>query len=420
MLEQPHFGRQLRKLRLERGLSQAAVVGEGMSTGYLSRLESGERRPTGRVVAYLAQQLGVAVSALTEPRGGGCLSRALAVATSAPPGTDSAADLLQAVRDDERDDPAGRWQALWLLSRISNRDGDYEQERGHLLELMELSDMIAAPELRVRSNVRYARCLCALGEVRAAEPAAVSAVAIARGEHLPVADTMAALMVLIAIETELGRLDAADRHVREMERDLLPAAASPQAAEALWTASVVSARQGDHATARSRLEAALGLLQGGDGLTLWTRLRTAAAAAAVQMSPPRVEAAERWLNEAATILELVGTPSQLQELGALRAHIAFHQGRLDDARAQCHALLSGEDLRLPYGDRVRLAVLEGRLMILEGRTDQGVAALRRLGQQATDARNLDLATHVWQSLATTLADVRAPGGRGRRSVTGGG
>ncbi|MFI5972420.1 helix-turn-helix domain-containing protein [Streptomyces sp. NPDC051452] len=407
MLEQPHFGRQLRKLRLERGLSQAALVGEGMSTGYLSRLESGERRPNGRVVTYLAQQLGVDVATLTEPRAGGCLSHALAAVASAPPGTDCVQALLRAVREDERDDPAGRWQALWLLGRISNRDGDYEQERAHLLELIELSDLIAAPDLRVRSNAQYARCLCALGDMRAARPVAVTALAVARGAQLPAADTMAALLVLICVETELGRLDSADRHVREMERDLLPGAAPAQAAEALWTASVVSDRQGDQVTAGARLEAALGLLQGRDGLALWTRLRTAATAVALQMTPPRVEAADRWLGEAGTVLELIGTPVQLQELYALRAHLAFQQGRLDEARSLCHDLLSGGELRLPYGDRVRLAALEGRLLILAGRVDQGVAALRRLGQQATEARNLDLATHVWQCLATTLADVHA-------------
>ncbi|MET8228406.1 helix-turn-helix transcriptional regulator, partial [Streptomyces sp. NPDC005301] len=46
MLRQPAFGRRLRGLRVARGLSQTALVGEGMSTGYLSRLESGARQPT--------------------------------------------------------------------------------------------------------------------------------------------------------------------------------------------------------------------------------------------------------------------------------------------------------------------------------------------------------------------------------------
>ncbi|CAM5601615.1 ATP/maltotriose-dependent transcriptional regulator MalT OS=Streptomyces griseomycini OX=66895 GN=FHS37_004078 PE=4 SV=1 [Streptomyces griseomycini] len=98
----------------------------------------------------------------------------------------------------------------------------------------------------------------------------MEALSIARAGDLPVADVMAALMVLISIETELGRLDEAGQHVAELERDLLPSAAPAQAAEALWTAAVVSNRQGDHAAAQARLETALGLVQGKDDLVLWT------------------------------------------------------------------------------------------------------------------------------------------------------
>jgi transcriptional regulator with XRE-family HTH domain len=411
MLEQPHFGRRLKRLRLARGLSQAGLVGEGMSTGYLSRLESGERRPTERAVSYLAHRLGVDTSALTGPSDGRSLTGVLAAVASAPPGTDDTAALSRAVEEDAGEDPAARWQALWLLSRAAGRDGDYELERTRLLELIELSDRLEAPELRARSRVRYARCTRALGDMRTAEPAAVEALSVARAAELGVSDTLAALMVLISVETELGRLETAGRHVAELERDLLPRAAAAQAAEALWTAAVVSNRQGDDATARARLDTALGLLQGKDDLTLWTRLRAAATAAALQMSPPRVAAAERWLDEAASVLHLIGTPLQLQELRALQAHLAFHQGRWDDARALSQALLTEEDLRLSYRDRVRLSVLDGRLLILAGRADEGIAALQQLGRQATESRNLDLAAHIWQALATTLAEVRSPEAR---------
>ncbi|MFF5157802.1 helix-turn-helix domain-containing protein [Streptomyces sp. NPDC000348] len=411
MLEQPHFGRRLKRLRLARGLSQAGLVGEGMSTGYLSRLESGDRRPTERAVSYLAHRLGVDPSALTGPSDGRSLTGVLAAVASAPPGTDDTAVLSRAVEEDAGEDPAARWQALWLLSRAAGRDGDYELERTRLRELIELSDLLEAPELRVRSRVRYARCTRALGDMRTAEPAAVEALSVARAAELGVSDTLAALMVLISIETELGRLETAGRHVAELERDLLPLATAAQAAEALWTAAVVSTRQGDDATARARLDTALGLLKSKDDLTLWTRLRAAATAAALQMSPPRVTAAERWLDEAASVLHLIGTPLQLQELRALQAHLAFHQGRLDDARALSEALLTEEDLRLSYRDRVRLSVLDGRLMILTGRADEGIAALERLGRQAAESGNLDLSAHIWQALATTLADVRSPGAR---------
>ncbi|MEU9354566.1 helix-turn-helix domain-containing protein [Streptomyces griseoloalbus] len=406
MLEQPLFGRRLRRLRLERGMSQASLVGEGMSTGYLSRLESGERRPTERAVAYLAERLGVDVSTLAQSSDGHSLSHVLAAVTSAPPGVDDTAALSHAVDEDAGDDPAARWQALWLLSRADGRNGDYQRERARLLELIELSDLLDAPDLRARSHAQYARCLRALGDMRTAEPAAVEALSIARTGDLSVSDTLATLMVLISIETELGRLDEAGRHVDELERDLLPSVAPAQAAEALWTAAMVSNRQGDHAAAQARLESALDLVQGRDDLGLWTRLRAAATAAALQMSPPRVAAADRWLSEAASVLNLIGTPLQVQELRSLQAHLAFHKGQLNEARTLSSALLAEKDLRLSYRDRVRLSVLDGRLSILDGRVDEGIGALQQLGQQATESRNFDLAAHVWQTLATTLADVR--------------
>ncbi|GAB2587759.1 hypothetical protein GCM10027168_20760 [Streptomyces capparidis] len=418
MLEQPHFGRRLKRLRLARGLSQAGLVGEGMSTGYLSRLESGERRPTERAVAYLAGRLGVDTSALTGPADGRSLTGVLAAVASAPPGTDDTAALSRAVEEDTGEDPAARWQALWLLSRAAGRDGDHEGERTRLRELVELSDLLAAPELRARSRVHYARCTRALGDMRAAEPAAVEALSIARAAELSVSDTLAALTALIGVETELGRPEAAGRHVEDMERDLLTRAAPAQAAEALWTAAVVSSRQGDDDAAMARLDRALDLLRGQDDPSLWARLRAAASAVALQMSPPRVAAAERWLAEAAPVLDLIGTPPQLQELRALQAQLAFHRGRLDDARALTRALLSAQDLRLPYRDRVRLSVLDGRLMILAGRADEGTTALRRLDAQATESGNLDLATHIRQALATTLAEVRSPGAAPERNRSG--
>ncbi|MEV7074319.1 helix-turn-helix transcriptional regulator [Streptomyces sp. NPDC093990] len=411
MLDQPQFGRRLKRLRTARGLSQADVVGDDMSTGHLSRLESGDRRPTERTVAYLAHRLGVDTSALTGQADGTSLSGALAAAASAPPGTDGTAALGRAVEEDACEDPAARWHALWLLSQAAGRDGDHRRERTHLLQLLSLSRTLDAPDLLTRSLVRHARCARALGDMRTAESAAAEALSVARTAHLCVPDTLAALLELISIETDLGRWEAASQHVDELDRDLLPRASAVQAAEALWTAAVVSSRKGDDAAALARLDTALELLKGGqDDLTVWARLRTAATATALQMSPPRVAVAERWLTEAASVLDLIGTPAQLQELHALQAHLAFAQGRFEDAAQLSRAVLSEEDLRLPYRDRVRLSVLDGRLAIHAGRVEEGVAALQQLARQATQSRHVDLAAHVWQVLATTLAAGLHPSG----------
>jgi transcriptional regulator with XRE-family HTH domain len=57
----------IRRLRMERGLSQQALATkEKISRGYLARLEAAEQDPTLGVLERLAKALGVPVTALLE------------------------------------------------------------------------------------------------------------------------------------------------------------------------------------------------------------------------------------------------------------------------------------------------------------------------------------------------------------------
>jgi tetratricopeptide (TPR) repeat protein len=51
------LGARLKSARVARGLTQSALAGEGISTGYVSRIESGARRPTLKVLVELARRL---------------------------------------------------------------------------------------------------------------------------------------------------------------------------------------------------------------------------------------------------------------------------------------------------------------------------------------------------------------------------
>src|SRR5438132_11688623 len=53
------IGRRLRRLRLERGLSQRGLSGPGVSYAYISRIEAGARRPSVKALRTLARKLGV-------------------------------------------------------------------------------------------------------------------------------------------------------------------------------------------------------------------------------------------------------------------------------------------------------------------------------------------------------------------------
>ncbi|WP_374776140.1 helix-turn-helix domain-containing protein [Streptomyces sp. NBC_01310] len=214
MLEQPAFGQRLRALRRERGLSQAALAAGGLSTGYLSRLESGTRPPTRRVVEHLTRRLGLPASAFA--RGSSqSLSQALAVAMSSArigPVADELAVLLHAGED--RLDPALRWQSLWLLASVRAEEARYEDEHELLVELGELSEAIGIPELTVRARIRLSRCCLLLGNTSRAHTEAREAHRLAAG--LSVDDRSAALHALIRAEAEAGRSDEARSHAREL------------------------------------------------------------------------------------------------------------------------------------------------------------------------------------------------------------
>ncbi|NUP41851.1 MAG: helix-turn-helix domain-containing protein [Streptomyces sp.] len=402
MLEQPAFGRRLKELRVERGLSQAALAGTEISTGYLSRLESGARQPTDRVVSYFAKVLGVDRSAFDSPPSGGSLAQALSIATSA--GDDAGIENLIAVLDQVRDEtPALRWQALWLIAQHWQRLGKRAEEQACLEELVQLADELALPELQCRAGSQLARSLRSTGEVALALGTAVNAYQLASTAGLSATDTGGALLALVSVEAEAGRLPDARAHSDELVQ-LVEGRSDPLAAQALWSAATVRARQGDHEAAHGFIERAMKELDSSVDLALWARLRLAAASLCLQSTPPRTERAGECLAEASTALALVGTPVLRQELLTLQTHLAFEQGRYADARS-LHDQLHRDELRLTHRDRVRLQMLDSRLMLLEGREAEGIRRLKELGEEARQQSNIDLAAEIWRILAESLENV---------------
>jgi transcriptional regulator with XRE-family HTH domain len=397
MVEQPAFGRRLRELRTERGLSQAAVAGDDMSTGYLSRLESGARQPTARAVAYLAERLQVDPSEFDEPSVGS-VAEALALATSAE-GDEALKKLAAALELSPAVDPTLRWQALWLLAGAAAGRGARREEADLLEELVRTSEELMLPELRCRARAQFARCLRSLGEIPGALKAGQDAYRLAQDHKLAVRDTGAALLTLVSVEAEAGRLSDARAHADDLV-ELVAERTGTLRAEALWSAATVNFRQGDSAAAVRLLEQAIAEFDSRDDLVLWMRLRLAAASLYLQVTPRRLDECRRRLDEAEPALALVGTPVLHQEMLTLRVHLAFEDGRYADARA-AHDELVLDDLKLTYRDRIRLDMLHNRLLILEGHAQQGIQQLRELAERAQQTSNIDLAAEIWRTLAET-------------------
>ncbi|MFE2377245.1 tetratricopeptide repeat protein [Streptomyces sp. NPDC059398] len=395
-MQQPHFGRRLKQLRTERGLSQSALVGDGMSTGYLSRLESGARRPTDRAVDYLCRRLGVEREAFEEP-GRRPFLQALAIASS---GEAPAAEVDELLGGSDAEDPALQWHAFWLIAGRKQRQGQVAQARDGFREAVRIADELDVPELRCRARTQLARCLRSLGEFDDALTVAEQAYRVTRDAELPGPEAGAALLTLISCEAETGRLPDARAHADEL-LGLVGDSDGAPAAEARWASATVRVRQGDYDGAQRLLGEALDRLASGDDLLLWLRLRLAAASLSLQSRPPLVTRAAALLAEAEPAVALVGTDVTRQELAALRARLAFHQDRLDDAREIVRSLRD-EPQRLSHRDQLRFQVLEAQLMILGGERTEGAQRLRRLGEEAQRGADVDLAAEAWRLLAESL------------------
>ncbi|MFF3469316.1 helix-turn-helix domain-containing protein [Streptomyces sp. NPDC002619] len=415
MPQQPAFGRRLRKLRMARGLSQTALAGDGMSTGYLSRLESGARQPTDRAVTYLAERLGLKAADFEEPAGGS-LAHALSLVAST--GSEDALETLrEALAAEAHETPVLRWQALWQLARQRRVQGDHIGERAYLEELVRLGDEVGLSELRVRGLTRLARCLRSLGEIPAALDACVTAHHLARDSDLGGEDRSAVLLALVSVEAEAGRMPDARAHADELA-DLVEGRSDALWAEAMWTVAAVRVRQGDYPAAQAYLEQALEKFGSSEDLVLWLRLRLAAGRLHLQKTPPDTEAAQRCVTAAESALAFVGTPGLRQELTALRADLAFLTARYDDARVLLGELAL-EEPRMTYRDRVRLDILRHQLRILSG-DDSGVRGLRALAEQAQTDANIDLAADIWRILAEALAQTQAHRAAGPSAAAGAG
>ncbi|AKJ15799.1 DNA-binding protein (plasmid) [Streptomyces incarnatus] len=399
MLQQPAFGSRLRKLRQSRGLSQTALAGDGMSTGYLSRLESGARQPTERAVAYLAGRLGLDVADFEEPAGGS-LANALSLVASTGSGT-AMETLREALAAEGHEAPVLRWQALWQLAGQRRLQGDHAGEREYLEELVQLGDAVGLTALRVRGLTRLARCLRSLGDINDALDAAMTAHHLAREDDLEVEDRAAVLLALVSVEGEAGRTPDARAHVDELV-ELVAGRSDALWAEAMWTAAVVRVRQGDHTAAQAYLEEALEKFASGEDLVLWLRLRLTAGRLHLEKLPPDPEAAERCVTAAESALAFVGTPGLRQQLLALKADLAFVTARYDDARALLRELAQAEP-RMTYRERVQMDILRHQLCIRSG-DDSGIQGLRALAEQAQADANIDLAAQIWRILAESLAE----------------
>ena len=300
------LGGRIKAARVAAGLTQPELAGADASVAYVSRIESGQRRPGTELLQILAGKLGVTIEYLAHGDGwadasrlelqldhaelslaGGEGENALALAREAlgSPGIHSV--------------PGGVVRARYLEASALDRLGDPAAVPAFQAVLGDAAD--SAIRLKVATSLcsiwrdagQFERAIACAQTQLAAE----TADALGTEEGIRLAVTLAAALYFSGRTDEAAEL--CDRAIAEAERLNSPVAR----ASAYWNASYFRSESGDVAGALPLAKRALHLLENTERSRDVGSLRTQLSAIMLRTDPPRLEEAREHLRLADMELE---------------------------------------------------------------------------------------------------------------------
>ena len=414
------LGSRLRAARLSRGWTQTELAGDLVSVGYVSRLESGHRRPNAEVLEALAHRLGVSTDILlrgaTAPEQDE-LRLALDFAELSLENGEHAEAEVRAREARDRavaivhHDLADR--GTYLVARALESQGSLDDA---ILELEDLlgggaipRDPGAIPKAglpaipRIKAAIALSRCYRESGDLSLAIEAGERVVAEIEGTPLDSTDEAVQLAVTVAAAYHLrGDTGQAIRTCRRAI-DRAEKLESPKArAAAYWNASIFESDRGAVAEAIPLAERALALLaEGQDGRNL-ARLRTALAEMQLQLDPPDVAAAMVLLDVAAE--ELAASSAGVVDVArndVARARALLLTGNpvaASELSVEVHARVAGQSPMAAADAKL----IEGQAAGAAGRTEDARRAYREAVLLLTGVGADRDAADLWFELAGRL------------------
>jgi transcriptional regulator with XRE-family HTH domain len=406
---QPEFGRRLRKLRADLGLSQRDLASGAVNQSYISLLESGARVPTLDVVAHLAKVLHVPLRDLAGDIG---------IATGPEDAAPGRAELIQELLATSAIDQGALEQAEEGLARIFETAIASGSPHAILTHGLALDRVL---EMRGDRNARYA-LLCRL------LPAA---------EAADVAEARVRIRVsLAAAARDIGRLDEAFTHVERAGREIdgtafrhgtehirllavhisviadagggteivrlvdsmltmADALGSPSiSGRAHWAASLALAAAGETGRSLELLAGARRMLANPrTSLRDWARFSRAAVSTLLDVrADPEMIEEHMAAARAATVAE---SGTEANRLAALEVRYAIAAGAPERA-VEMAGSVDREQLMGLEGVRFLHAL--GSALAQTGRTAEAATTLREAAQAAEDISAFRRAAQLWREL----------------------
>lgn len=404
----PELGARIRAARVAAGLTQTELGGADATVSYVSRIESGNRRPDPRVLEAFASRLGVGVEELlTEPVSEDERTALLAVdyvelSLELGEAQDALAQADRLLADPETPGYLRervmflRGRALEALGRLEDATDAFEQVRA------------SYPDggLALQCAMALSRCYREAGDLGRAIAAGETALAAYAERGLSGGDEAIQLTVTVAAAYhERGDVAYAVRLCREAVA-LAEESGSPRSrASAYWNASVMELEKGAVASAVTMAARALALLGEEMDARSLGRLRAQLGIMQLQLDPPDVEEAVANLLAARDQMAHSGAPLVDQ----LRADVA-----LADAALLCGEPVKAQELAAAVYEQARAdaplaaaqaRAIQGQAAWSQGEVAEAAAMYKHAVQLLTGAGADRAAGEMWLELGNLLDEV---------------
>lgn len=403
------LGGRLKAARVSRGLTQSALAGDGISSGYVSRIESGIRRPTLKVLTELARRLDKPVDQLL--RG---------ISSTEYDEIRLGLDYAELALENGEGEEAER-HSRDALTRAELASLEQFQSRGHYLlgrayevlgrldeAVRELEHAVASDStvLAVRAGIALTRCHRNQGDV---------SLAIEVGERIQA--TLPALgldrtdeAVQLAMTVASGYIDRGDLNqaarlcadvIRHTEEWASPAARS----SAYWSASVAFSERGEIQDAVALATRALALQGEGNDTRNLARLRLSLGRLELRMDQASVPEALAHLSRARDELKWSSAGViDIAQSGMALADAHLRSGDAEHA-VELAAEVEAMDEPATLPERAEAAMIRGQAAWALQRTDDAVEAYQTAIDLLTACDEDRYSAQLWYDLAELLDQV---------------
>lgn len=404
------LGNRIRAFRQAAGLTQSDLAEGSISVGYVSRIESGQRRPTAEVLESMAVRLKTSSEALlsgVEQHESDEIRVLVDFAELALESGEAVDARTQARSARQRARAVGLREqaerAAFVLARSHEALGQYDDA------IIALEDLVAgaeSPLLRLRAGISLSRCHRETGDLARAIECAEGLLAQLEPLGLDGCDESVQLAVTLAAAFhERGDTSHAVRVCRRAVEKAERMGSPKARASAYWNAAMMYAERGDYGDAVPLASEALRLLSDGQDARNLARLRTQLGSMQLQLDPPEVEAASQLLDQAAEDLKWASAaPADVARNQLARGMAAQLAGELAEAREISHQVIESETRRTPLVAADAWCLL-GRAEFLSGEVEAARHAFRQAVLTLTGVGSDRVAAQVWFEVAAMLEDV---------------